>query len=351
MKLPWSIAEAHGAITAGTLKPSELVAECLRRINRWDAKTHAWVVVDRQRPGRGAPPGSTGCRRSGRSLPLAGIPLGIKDIFDVAGLPTRAGSPLSSAEPAAHDAACVARLRAAGGIILGKTVTAEFAYINPPATRNPWDLEHTPGGSSSGSAVAVALGMCLGALGSQTGGSIIRPAAYCGVSGFKPSFGRIDRTGVLVSSPTLDQVGALARRASDLETMWQVMADPQPQAAHPPAAAEHAHVKHHLLHLHRHAEHEQPADHDSGFPHRAHPFGDCAAVFGRSFARGAAGERGDRGLARIARRRSDRGDAAGRLGRNLQHAPYDHGDGNGPISSPAVHGPSHAVWPKDCAAR
>ncbi len=128
-------------------------------------------------------------------LPLAGIPLGVKDIVDVAGMPTRAGSTLTPETPAGKDATVVARLRAAGAIILGKTVTTEFASIDPAATRNPWHVEHTPGGSSSGSAAAVALGMCLGAVGSQVAGSVIRPAAFCGVYGVKPTMGRIDRTG------------------------------------------------------------------------------------------------------------------------------------------------------------
>ncbi|HTU26135.1 MAG TPA: amidase, partial [Pirellulales bacterium] len=173
MKLPTSIAEAHRAFAAGELKPSQLLAECLRRIDRWEPRVQAWTVVDRARAMETAqrldafPPDRLAM------FPLIGIPIGVKDIFDVQGLPTRAGSSLTSSEPAAHDAACVARLRAAGAIILGKTVTTEFAYIDPAATRNPWDLTHTPGGSSSGSAAAVSLGMCLAAVGSQTGGSII----------------------------------------------------------------------------------------------------------------------------------------------------------------------------------
>jgi aspartyl-tRNA(Asn)/glutamyl-tRNA(Gln) amidotransferase subunit A len=200
MKRPWSIVDAHQAIATGKLKPSELLADCLRRIDRWESKVHAWALVDRERAlAEASRLDALGSERLAQ-LPLAGIPLGIKDIFDVAGLPTRAGSSLSSAAPAAQDATCVARLRAAGAIILGKTVTPEFAFIDPPPTCNPWNLTHTPGGSSSGSAAAAALGMCLGSVGSQTGGSIIRPAAYCGVAGLKPTFGRIDRTGVIVST-------------------------------------------------------------------------------------------------------------------------------------------------------
>jgi aspartyl-tRNA(Asn)/glutamyl-tRNA(Gln) amidotransferase subunit A len=274
MKLPWSIAEAHRAIAAGKLKPSELLGECLRRIDRWESKVHAWAVVNRERAlAEARRLDALGPDRLAQ-LPLAGIPLGIKDIVDVAGLPTRSGSALTSDAPAAQDATCVARLRAAGAIVLGKTVTTEFAFIDPAATRNPWNLQHTPGGSSSGSAAATALGMCLGAVGSQTGGSIIRPAAYCGVVGFKPSFGRIDRTGVMVSSPTLDHVGAMAGNVADLEILWRILADPvSKSAAHPASGSGHTHAEpaaaaHHHSLWHHHAGHKHSAD-DPGFPNRA----------------------------------------------------------------------------------
>jgi aspartyl-tRNA(Asn)/glutamyl-tRNA(Gln) amidotransferase subunit A len=128
--------------------------------------------------------------------PLHGIPVGIKDIIDVAGWPTRCGSPLRTGHVAERDAAVVTALRDAGAIILGKTVTTEWAGFDPPVTRNPWNLEHTPGGSSSGSAAAVAADMCLAALGTQTGGSIIRPAAFCGVTGLKPGYGELPMEGI-----------------------------------------------------------------------------------------------------------------------------------------------------------
>jgi aspartyl-tRNA(Asn)/glutamyl-tRNA(Gln) amidotransferase subunit A len=155
--------------------------------------------------------------------PLHGIPIGVKDIIDVAGLATEAGSPLLKGRVAERDAPVVARLRAAGAIVLGKTVTTEFACFDPSPTRNPWNLEHTPGGSSSGSAAAVALEMCQAALGSQTGGSITRPAAYCGVAGLKPTFGCVDTTGVVPVSRHLDHVGPLARNAADLWAMFAAM--------------------------------------------------------------------------------------------------------------------------------
>ena len=156
--------------------------------------------------------------------PLHGIPLGIKDIVDVAGWPTRAASPLREEHVAQRDATIVARLREAGAILLGKTVTTEFASFDPPPTQNPWNLERTPGGSSSGSAAAVALGMCLGAIGSQTGGSITRPASYCGVAGCKPTFGRVSTTGLVPFSYHLDHPGPIARTVDDLAAILSVIA-------------------------------------------------------------------------------------------------------------------------------
>ena len=158
--------------------------------------------------------------------PLHGIPIGIKDIIDVAGLPTRAGSPLRENYPAAAaDAPLVAALRQAGAIILGKTVTVEFACFDPSPTRNPWDAElrHTPGGSSSGSAVAVAMGMCFGALGTQTGGSLVRPASYCGIATLKPTFGLLSREGIVPVSYHLDHPGPMARTVGDLEILMQCL--------------------------------------------------------------------------------------------------------------------------------
>ncbi len=138
---------------------------------------------------------------------LFGVPVGVKDVFHVEGFPTRAGSRLPSAELAGEEAAVVTDLKAAGALILGKTQTTEFAYFGPGPTRNPWDPAHTPGGSSSGSAAAVAAGFCPLALGTQTIGSISRPASFCGVVGYKPSYGRISRRGLIPLAPSLDHVG------------------------------------------------------------------------------------------------------------------------------------------------
>ena len=156
--------------------------------------------------------------------PLHGIPIGVKDIIDVTGWPTKCGSPLRNGHIADRDAAVVTSLRKAGAILLGKTVTTEWACFDPPPTHNPWNLDHTPGGSSSGSAAAVATEMCMAALGTQTGGSIIRPAAYCGICGLKPGFGELPMYGIAPLTLHLDHVGPLARRVGDLYAVWQALA-------------------------------------------------------------------------------------------------------------------------------
>jgi aspartyl-tRNA(Asn)/glutamyl-tRNA(Gln) amidotransferase subunit A len=158
---------------------------------------------------------------------LHGIPVGIKDMIDVAGMPTKAASSLRATHLAERDATVVTRLRQAGAIILGKTVTTEWACFDPPPTRNPWNLNHTPGGSSSGSAAAVAMRMCMAAIGSQTGGSIIRPASYCGVAGLKPTFAAVPTDGVVPVSRHLDHVGPIARSADDLAMMLAVVYQPR----------------------------------------------------------------------------------------------------------------------------
>ena len=157
--------------------------------------------------------------RRGTDLgPLHGIPIGVKDIVDVAGWPTLAGSKTRTGNVADENADVVTRLRRAGAVMLGKTVTTEFACFDPPPTRNPWNRQHTPGGSSSGSAAAVALEMCLLAVGSQTGGSIVRPVSYCGVAGLKPSQGQVSAKGVIPISWHLDHVGPIA----ETSRIWQL---------------------------------------------------------------------------------------------------------------------------------
>src|SRR5439155_25309828 len=156
--------------------------------------------------------------------PLHGIPIGIKDIFDVFDWPTAAGSRLWAQSIARHDATVVRRLRQAGAVLLGKTVTTQYASFDPPPTRNPWNTGRTPGGSSSGSAAAVACGMCLGALGSQTGGSICRPASYCGVAGCKPTYRRVSTAGVVPLAVSMDHVGPIAGCVRDLAILLQTIA-------------------------------------------------------------------------------------------------------------------------------
>jgi Asp-tRNA(Asn)/Glu-tRNA(Gln) amidotransferase A subunit family amidase len=166
-------------------------------------------------------------RRS--SLPLFGVPLGLKDIYGTRDLPTACGFSPWAERVTEHEAAAVERARAAGAIILGKTVTTQFAFADPPKTRNPWDPERTPGGSSSGSAAAVAARMAPLALGSQTAGSILRPAAYCGVLGLKPTYGLISRFGIFPLAWSLDHPGPIARSVEDLARALTVLAGPDPR--------------------------------------------------------------------------------------------------------------------------
>lgn len=211
------------AIAQGQRTCVEVLECCLARIEEWEPKVEAWVCLDRD--------GALGQARqldeelaAGRPRgPLHGIPLGMKDIIDAAGFPTACGSRQWAHRIAYSDAPLVAKLRAAGAVILGKTVTTQYAWMDPPVTRNPWNLERTPGGSSSGSAAAVATGMCVAAIGSQTGGSIIRPASFCGVFGFKPTHGHVAVDGILPFSPSLDHPGPLARSVADLAIVYDAI--------------------------------------------------------------------------------------------------------------------------------
>ena len=169
-------------------------------------------------------------RQAGERAPLMGVAVGLKDIIDTAEMPTENGTVLHAGRRPLRDAALVTRLKQAGAVIMGKTVTTELATYAPGKTRNPHRLTHTPGGSSSGSAAAVACGMVPLAIGSQTNGSTIRPGAFCGVVSFKPTRASIDRTGVLVQSPSFDTVGLFAREVSDVALLWRVLSDPAPPA-------------------------------------------------------------------------------------------------------------------------
>lgn len=224
------------AVQTGELSCRELVLQLLRRIETLDPQLRAWVAVDaagalaqaEQRDAAAA---------AGNSGPLHGLTLGVKDIIDVAGLATLAGSPLRPASPAHHDAAVVSALRAAGAVILGKTVTTQWAFLDPPPTVNPWQADRTPGGSSSGSAAAAAARMCHVALGTQTGGSVIRPAAFCGLFGFMFARDVQNGRGILPLAPFLDRPGLLAGALADLRAVYNVLlADPQASLASDQAA-------------------------------------------------------------------------------------------------------------------
>jgi aspartyl-tRNA(Asn)/glutamyl-tRNA(Gln) amidotransferase subunit A len=216
MPAPISIVEAARLLRAGKLTPLELFGRCLDQIHKYDDTLHAWVLVDEAGAFQAATERTREAALGQWRGPLHGIPVGIKDIIDVQGLATGAGSPLGGRQAAAADAPVVAALRRAGAVILGKTVTVEFACFDPSPTRNPWNPAHTPGGSSSGSAAALAMGMCLGALGTQTGGSLVRPATYCGVAACKPTFGKLSTEGIVPVSASLDHVGPMARKVGDL---------------------------------------------------------------------------------------------------------------------------------------
>jgi aspartyl-tRNA(Asn)/glutamyl-tRNA(Gln) amidotransferase subunit A len=219
-------------IRRGRLSPVDLVKSCLERIERCEERVRAWVLVD----GEGALARAEECtreiERGGWRGPLHGIPLAIKDIFDVFDWPTAAGSRLWKNSIARQDATVVRRLRQAGAVFLGKTVTTQYASFDPPPTRNPWNPARTPGGSSSGSAAALACDMCMGALGSQTGGSITRPASYCGVAGCKPTYGRVNIEGVMPLAPSLDHVGPMARCVRDLAVLLQAISDSPMSVGH-----------------------------------------------------------------------------------------------------------------------
>lgn len=226
--------EAARRIAAGKLSAEELVAAHLDRIRQRDGEVQAWVhcdpdaalaqarAVDKHRP----------------QSPLAGVPVGFKDVIDTAGMPTGYNSAIYRDYVPQVDAACVAMVRHAGGIVLGKTVTTEFASRTPGPTRNPLNLAHSPGGSSSGSAAAVADFMVPLAFGTQTGGSVIRPAAFCGVVGYKPSYGTINRAGLKQLAESLDTIGVMARSVEDCALLTHVVsARPLPDFDTAPAQA------------------------------------------------------------------------------------------------------------------
>ena len=210
-------------LSEGEFTTIDVVESFLARIDILDVRLHAWVHVDREGV-------SAVAERRQRELEIGsargllhGVPIGVKDIFHSRGMPTTACSEVYETLVPSYDATSVGLLKKAGAIMLGKTVTTEFAWTDPPPTKNPWNAGHTPGGSSSGSAVSVATNMCAAALGTQTVGSVLRPASYNGVVGFKPTFGRVSRHGVLPFSWSLDTVGWMTKSVEDAALLLQVM--------------------------------------------------------------------------------------------------------------------------------
>jgi Asp-tRNA(Asn)/Glu-tRNA(Gln) amidotransferase A subunit family amidase len=216
--------QAQALLRDGRISALELTDACLARIAAEEPHVQAWAFLDPELA-RAQARRCDELRRLGRAHgPLHGIPVGVKDIIDTRDLPTEHGTVLHAGRRPHRDAAVVERLRAAGAVVLGKTVTTELAVYHPGKTRNPHDAERSPGGSSSGSAAAVAAGMVPLAIGTQTNGSVIRPASYCGVFGFKPSHGLISRFGVLTQSPPLDHIGVFARTIEDLALLAEALA-------------------------------------------------------------------------------------------------------------------------------
>jgi Asp-tRNA(Asn)/Glu-tRNA(Gln) amidotransferase A subunit family amidase len=236
--LDLSATQVAADIASGAFSAQDYTQACLDRIAEAEPTVQAFIHLDPEHALKQA----RDCdewRLSGRPIgPLHGVPVGIKDIIDTADYPTECGSPVLAGRRPRSDATVVAKLRAAGAVIIGKTVTTEFAYFTPGKTRNPHDLKRTPGGSSSGTAAAVAAGMVPLAVGSQTNGSIIRPAAFCGVFAMKPTHGTVSRAGVLSLSRALDHMGPFARSIEDLALLLDVIAgyDPADPDTRPLAA-------------------------------------------------------------------------------------------------------------------
>jgi Asp-tRNA(Asn)/Glu-tRNA(Gln) amidotransferase A subunit family amidase len=223
-QLNWlSATDAARAVGDGAISSEQLVAACLARICEAEPQVQAWQHLDPAHALAQARALDERHRQGESAGPLHGVPVGIKDIIDTSDMPTEDGTTLHSGRAPDRDAAVVAMVRAAGAVIMGKTVTTECATYTPGKTRNPHNPAHTPGGSSSGSAAAVAAGMVPLALGSQTNGSVIRPASFCGVYGFKPTHGLIPRSGILKLSRTLDHVGMFARTIEDIALLAELL--------------------------------------------------------------------------------------------------------------------------------
>lgn len=214
-----SACEVARGVASGAFTAEAVVRDCLERIEERDKQVKAWAFVDPEI----ALDQARAIDRAGAKGALAGVPLGIKDIMDTFDMPTDMGSPIYNNNRTFADASCVALARRAGAVILGKTVTCEFAGLTPNVTRNPHNLDHTPGGSSSGSAAAVADNMAAAGYGTQTGGSVIRPASFCGIVGYKPTYNLIPRGGIKFAAESRDTIGLLARSVDDADLVASVL--------------------------------------------------------------------------------------------------------------------------------
>src|SRR5215203_1119112 len=234
--------EIVAAIASGRTTCEAVVRACLDRIADRESAVHAWAYLDPDQ----ALAAARAFDRGARSGPLAGVPFGVKDIIDTCDMPTEWGTPIHRGRRTSRDAACVALTRRAGGILLGKTVTSEFANLHPGETRNPHDTARTPGGSSSGSAAAVADLMVPLALGTQTTGSTIRPASFCGVFGYRPTYGEHRLHGVMEASGSLDTLGILSRSVADIalyrDVLLGIPPEPMPTITRPHFALCRSHV-------------------------------------------------------------------------------------------------------------
>jgi aspartyl-tRNA(Asn)/glutamyl-tRNA(Gln) amidotransferase subunit A len=219
----WTATEAARRIRSGGISSKEYLNALLARIQVAEPRLQALARLAGDAQDEAGRCDEEAARGRWRG-PLHGVPVAIKDNFDTAGLATKAGSSMMAARVPSNDAVAVARLRSAGAIVLGKTAMTAFAAMDPAPTRNPWNSDHTPGGSSSGSAAAVAARMCSAAIGTQTAGSILRPAAYCGVCGLKPTYEAVSRAGVVACAWSMDHVGPIARDVGDLALMFGVLA-------------------------------------------------------------------------------------------------------------------------------
>ena len=224
-----SAAELARQIRDRNITPVEVAQSLLERMDSLEPRLEAWVRVDRETVLADAKQRQEELDSGVETGPLHGVPIGIKDIYNIAGVPTKAGSKVYADYVPDETAATIGLLQTAGAVILGKTVTTEFACLDPSHTKNPWNPAHTPGGSSSGSAVAVAARMCPVAMGSQTIGSVLRPSSYSGIVGLKPTYGRVSRRGVVPVSWSLDTVGWMGRTVEDAALLLQVMAGPDEQ--------------------------------------------------------------------------------------------------------------------------